>query len=290
MPVKKEKRAGRPIRITQPARKSLSKSSKSTHSLSESRQQSSLKTKKVTGRLSVASRSISRPAPKLEKAAPQSGKQTSHSLSASVYDLKGKTIGRISLPAEIFDVKENPKLISQAVRIYLANQRLGTLSTKTRGEVQGSTRKIYRQKGTGRARHGGIRAPIFVHGGIALGPKPRDFSLSLPQKMKRLALFSALSTKLRDGEIRIIASLEKIEPKTKIMAKVLKTLDISGKTLLITPSGSKDFGSVYRSARNIKGMKILTAPTLNTYEVLDNQKIILMKDSIDQLKNHFLKD
>ncbi len=221
----------------------------------------------------------------------QSVKQTSPkvSLSASVYDTKGKAVGKVTLPAEIFGVAENPKLLAQAVRVYLANQRQGNASTKNRGEVRGSTRKIYQQKGTGRARHGGIRAPIFVGGGIALGPRPHDFSMNLPQKMKKLALFSALSSKLRDDEIKIISELDKIQPKTKIMAKILKVLDINGKTLLVTPGGSKDFEKVYRSARNIKDMKIITAPTLNTYEVLDTNKIILMKDSIDQLKKHFLK-
>lgn len=210
------------------------------------------------------------------------------SLTASVYDLKGKVVGRVSLPAEIFGVEEKPKLVAQAVRVYLANQRQGNASTKTRGEVQGSTRKIYRQKGTGRARHGGIRAPIFVHGGIAHGPTPHNFSLSLPQKMKRLALFSSLSSKFKDGEVKII-DLDKITPKTKVMAKALRSLELSGKTLLVTPGGTADFKNVYLSARNIPGVKIQTAVTLNTYDVLDNKGILFMRDSLDTLKKHFLK-
>lgn len=219
------------------------------------------------------------------------------SLTASVYDLKGKAVGRISLPLEIFGVEEKPKLVAQAVRVYLANQRQGNASTKNRGEVRGSTRKIYRQKGTGRARHGGIRAPIFVGGGVALGPRPHDFSMSLPQKMKRLALFSSLSSKLKDGEIKII-DLNKIAPKTKVMAKALKNLELSGKTLLVTPGGMNEFKqslrstelkNVYLSARNIPGVKIQTAVTLNTYDVLDNKGILFMRDSLDILKKHFLK-
>ena len=231
-------------------------------------------------RVSVASQSVARPAPKLENA-PRA------SLSASVYDLKGKAVGKVSLPAEIFGAEEKPELISQAVRVYLANQRQGTVSTKTRGEVQGSTRKIYRQKGTGRARHGAVRAPIFVHGGIALGPKPRDFSLSLPQKMKRKALFSALSGKLRDGEIKVV-DLEKMTPKTKVMFKLLNSLDLKGRTLFVVPSGMKEFKNVFLASRNIPTVKILTAQTLNTYDVLDNKGILLMKDSVEVLKKHFL--
>jgi len=305
MPVKKIKNQKSKVkkssvRLSQRAgavRSAKTKSSRSTRSLSESRQSSLVvKTKSKVSRASVAPQ-LNRRTSRTEKrtsrrsVAPKAGKRLTpkSSFSASVYDTKGKVVGRVSLPSEVFGLEENPKLLSQAVRVYMSNQRQGTASTKTRGEVRGSTRKIYRQKGTGRARHGGIRAPIFVGGGVALGPKPRDFSMSFPQKMKRLALFNALSSKLRDGEIKILANLEKIQPKTKIMAKVLKTLDANGKTLLITPGGFKDFGNIYKSARNIQGVKILTATTLNTYEVLDNSKIILMKDSIDQIKKHFLR-
>lgn len=268
--------ARRSLRIASPARQSKTKMSKNTRELSERRPQSSVKSKKVESRLSVA---------------PQAGKRQAAQakLSASVYDLKGKAVGRVSLPAEIFGVEEKPKLVAQAVRVYLANQRQGNASTKTRGEVTGSTRKIYRQKGTGRARHGGLRAPIFVHGGIAHGPTPHDFSLSLPQKMKRLALFSSLSSKLKDGEIKII-DLNKIAPKTKVMAKALKNLELSGKVLLVTPGGMKEFANVYLAARNIEGVKILTAVTLNTYDVLDNKRILFVRDSLDVLKKHFLKD
>src|SRR6266404_5428662 len=122
-------------------------------------------------------------------------------VSVAVVGIDGKVSGKVSLPGEMFGEKVNKALLAQAVRVYLANQRQGNASTKTRGEVDGSTAKIYRQKGTGRARHGSKRAPIFVKGGIVFGPKPRDFSLSLPQKMKRKALFSALSAKVKDKEV-----------------------------------------------------------------------------------------
>lgn len=216
--------------------------------------------------------------------------------------LKVQTAGRISLPEEIFGAKINKHLISQAVRVYLANQRRGTSKTKSRGEVAISTRKIYRQKGTGRARHGAASAPIFVGGGIAFGPKPRDFSLKLNQNMKRIALFSALSAKLKDGEIKIVTNLEKIEPKTKKMANAIKNLELNGKNqqlLLVTPSFAKasdgkpkageDFRNIVKAARNIEGLNIVPANLLNTYQVLVNRQILFMKDSIDSLKETFLK-
>ncbi len=210
------------------------------------------------------------------------------SLSASVYDVKGKVAGHIELPKEMFGVKINDVLISQAVRVYLANQRQGTAKTKDRGEVDRTTKKIWQQKGTGRARHGSRRAPIFVGGGRVFGPRPRDFSLHLSKKMKTQALFSSLSSKLKDNEIKIIKGLETIEPKTKIMAQVLQALGIEQdkKVLLVMP---KIDTNVYRAGRNIEGMQILSANTLNTYRVLDNNLILLMKDSIDILKDTFVK-
>jgi len=281
MPVKKVKKvqrakvARRSTRVASPAHKAKTKTSKVSRSLSESRRQSSVKTKKVESRLSIA---------------PQADKRRAPSLSASVYNLKGKVVEKVSLPKEIFGSPVNDRLMAQAVRVYLANQRLGTVSTKTRGEVRGSTRKIYRQKGTGRARHGGIRAPIFVGGGRVFGPKPRDFSLKLPSKMRKAALVSALSQRLLDNGIRVISGLEKIEPKTKIMARTIKNLDSNlerKKILLVTPSNSNELSNVYRAARNIEGVRILPANMLNTYEVLDNVAIFLMKPALDALKKHF---
>src|SRR5882724_11511103 len=142
-------------------------------------------------------------------------KSDKKTLALDVYGLDGKVAEKVTVPAAIFGEKVNKTLLAQAVRVYLANKRQGNASTKTRGEVDGSTRKIYRQKGTGKARHGSVRAPIFVHGGVVFGPKPRDFSLSLPKKMKRKALFSALSAKLQGKELIVVSSLETITPKTK---------------------------------------------------------------------------
>ncbi len=208
---------------------------------------------------------------------------------ADVLDLTGKVIDKISLPEEIFGVKINKALIAQAVRVYLANQRQGTASTKTRGEVQGSTRKIYRQKGTGRARHGSIRAPIFVHGGVVFGPKPHDYSLKFPQKMKRKALFSALSAKFNDGEIKILQDLEKIEPKTKKFTEVIKNLGLEHKKKKILLITDAEVENLKRAARNIEGVTVAAAQRLNTYDILNNRELIFMRGAIEKLSQHFLK-
>ena len=213
-------------------------------------------------------------------------------LKLSVYDLKGAVAESLTLPKEIFGAKINNSLVAQAVRVYLANQRRGTLKTKSRGEVAISTRKIYRQKGTGRARHGAASAPIFVGGGIAFGPKPRDFSMKLNQSMRRAALFSALSAKLKDGEIKLVTGLEKIEPKTKKMTDVIMNLGLNTKKqqlLLVTPKAGVDFANVSKAARNIEGVKVISSNQLNTYEVMVNNKILFMKDALDSLKETFLK-
>lgn len=225
----------------------------------------------------------------------------SSGLTIDVFDTKGKITGKISLPKEIFGVRINSKLLAQAVRVYLANQRKGTASTKTRGEVSGSTRKIWAQKHTGRARHGSIKAPIFVGGGIVSGPKPRDFRLKMSKKMKRLALFSALSAKLKSNEIKVVAGLEKLKPKTKSMIEVINNVGVDEKDrdiLMVTPRESikeksdsiGELENVYRAARNIEGMRIISANTLNTYEVLNNNLILLMDKAVASIKENFLKE
>ncbi len=209
-------------------------------------------------------------------------------LSVDVYDLEGKVAGKVTLPEAIFGEKVNKTLLAQAVRVYLANQRQGNASTKTRGEVEGSTRKIYRQKGTGKARHGSIRAPIFIKGGIVFGPKPRDFSLSLPTKMKRKALFSALSAKLIDGGIIVLAGLETITPKTKQFVSVLQKLEFAEKkrSLLLVTSGKTD--TVKRAAKNVQGVDFTAATRLNAYEVLRSKQLVIMKDAIDEMVKTFI--
>jgi len=212
-------------------------------------------------------------------------------LNTPVFDTKGKVAGHIELPQQIFGAKINNSLLSQAVRVYLANQRQGTVKTKTRGEINKTTKKVWQQKGTGRARHGSRRAPIFVGGGLAFGPKPRDLSLNISKKMKILALFSAFSSKLKDSEIKIIKGLEVILPKTKLMAEILKNLGIEDgkKVLLVLPKETVKLENVYRASRNIQGLEILTANSINAYKILDNTLVLLMKDTINSLEDTFVK-
>ncbi len=198
-------------------------------------------------------------------------------LTISVVGIDGKVKGKMALPKELFGAKVNKQLLAQAVRVYLANQRVGGASTKTRGEVEGSTRKIYRQKGTGRARHGGIRAPIFVGGGIVFGPKPKDFHLQMPSKMKKAALASALTSQLTAGNIIVVDGLETLEPKTKIFADVLRKIGLGKKTLLIVP---KDAEHIVRSTRNLATVENMVFQNLHTYAVLAHDKIIFTKHAL----------
>jgi large subunit ribosomal protein L4 len=213
---------------------------------------------------------------------------SSKGLKMDVFDITGKVVSSIDLPKELFEAKINNSLMAQAVRVYLANQRQGTQSTKTRGEVRGSTRKIYRQKGTGRARHGGITAPIFVGGGIALGPKPRDFSMEMPQKMRRAALSSALTQKMTANMVKIVDGLDNLKPKTKTFVEALKKLELdqeNKKILVLMPSKVAD---LQKAMHNVKGVTFLPANQLNTYETLNAKNLIIMKSAIETLDKTFV--
>lgn len=213
-------------------------------------------------------------------------KTSTVNLSVDVFDLTGKVSGKLSLPAEIFGEKVNKALLHQAIRVYQANKRQGNASTKTRGEVDGSSKKIYRQKGTGRARHGTLRAPIFVKGGIVHGPKPRDFSLDFPKKMRRKALFSALSSKLLDGQLTFLAGVESMEPKTKKFAGTLKSLGVTNtNVLLVMPS---ELTNVKRATRNVPGVTTTVAGRLNALDVLKSRQILLSRDAVAEMKKTFL--
>lgn len=210
-------------------------------------------------------------------------------LSVPVYSLAGRTAGTLSLPKEIFGVKVNKSLLSQALRVYITNQTGHFGNTKTRGRVRGSTAKIYRQKGTGRARHGAKTAPIFVGGGVVFGPKTRKTRLDLPKKMKKAALLAALSEKMIESQIIGVSGLEKATGKTKEMVKLLEQLSkkakVKGKksesTLILT--GEK-IDNVVRGIRNLPGIDVLPADQINAYEVLRHQLLILTKDSITQVR------
>lgn len=211
-----------------------------------------------------------------------------------IYNSEGKKSGVLDLPEKIFASKVSINLLAQAVRVYLANQRQGNQKTKTRGEVNFSKAKIYRQKGTGRARHGARSAPIFVGGGIAHGPGPRDFSLTLPKKMRRAALFAALSDKFIRKNIIAMEGLDKIEAKTSYFAKILESLKPALKTenlrkkalkmLIVLPEKMKN---LERAARNIEGITLMEARLLNAYNVLAHEKIILLKESAHVLERTF---
>lgn len=206
--------------------------------------------------------------------------------------LSGRKVGQINLPGEIFGVKVNEDLVAQAVRVYLSNQRQARSRAKHRGEVTGSRRKIWQQKGLGRARHGDRYAPIFVGGGKAHGPAGnQNYRLKMTKKMKKKALFSALSAKLKEGQVLVVKDLGKVEPKTKKMVEVLKKIsplkekNKNWKLTLVLPENVEN---VIRAGKNIKGVKIALAGLLNTYEVLNAGKIILMEESVAKLKETFL--
>lgn len=199
-------------------------------------------------------------------------------LPVPVYSLAGRAAGTMSLPKEIFGAKVNKNLLTQAIRVYTTNEKTFTAKTKTRGEVRGSTAKIYKQKGTGRARHGSIRAPIFVGGGIVFGPEPRKVRLELPQKMKKQALISALSSKMADKQILGLSGLDKASGKTKEIAKLLDKLSIKN-GLIVTSEKA-----VFRAVRNISGIFCQPVNQLNAYEILKYQMLLLSKEAAGDLK------
>lgn len=201
------------------------------------------------------------------------------SLSAPVYSLAGIESGKMSLPASLFGVEINTALLAQAMRVYFTNEQSHWSNTKTRGQVRGSTRKIWKQKGTGRARHGAITAPIFVGGGIALGPKARKTTLDLPKKMKKQALISALSQKQSESEIFGLDTIAGATGKTKEMATFVKTLN--KRSVLIVADAGND--NVFRATRNLKGLDFLSVDQLNAFEVINHQSILLTKEAVDIL-------
>ena len=202
-----------------------------------------------------------------------------------IYNIEGKEEKTIELPKDIFSVSANPSLLAQAVRIYLINQRQGNVSVKTRGEVIGSTRKIYRQKGTGKARHGAIKAPIFVGGGVAHGPKQKDYNLKFNKKEKKLTLFAALSIKLKEKKIFGLENKAlTIEPKTKIFVNFLEKLLLLDKNNLIVLL-KMEKNNLILAMRNIPGISFIDARSLNPYLVLKSNNIIFIENSLEVFKS-----
>ena len=198
----------------------------------------------------------------------------------SVYNMEGAQVGTIELSDSIFAVPVNEHLVHQAVVAQLANKRQGTQKAKTRSEVSGGGRKPWRQKGTGRARHGSIRSPQWVGGGVVFAPKPRDYSFKLNKKVKRLALQSALSTKVAEGKIIVLDELNLAEVKTKDMAKVLANINC-GKALIVMDGTNTN---VMLSARNIPDVKTASVSTINVYDLLKYNTLVVTKDAVAKIE------
>jgi large subunit ribosomal protein L4 len=215
-------------------------------------------------------------------------KPATSNLKVEVMGVDGVSRGNINLPIEIFGQTPNKTLIAQAVRVYLANQRQGNASTKTRSEVKGSAKKVYRQKGTGRARHGAITGPIFVGGGIVFGPHPHDFSLKFPKKMRQAALISALSEKAIKGDIKVIDG--DFSGKTKEVSKLMKSLNLvskneANKVLFVIDKNENAF----RGAQNIAGLTLENAQTITTYNVVASRNVVFLKNAIEDLSLRYKK-
>ena len=198
-----------------------------------------------------------------------------------VYNMQGKKVSDIELNENIFGIKPNEAIVHSVLVNYLANQRQGTQSTKTRAEVRGGGRKPWRQKGTGRARQGSIRAPQWVKGGIALGPKPRSYKYTVNKKERRLAIRSILSSKVLEKELTVVDKLELKEIKTKTMVKALADLKVEGKTLIVLPENNKN---VLMSARNIEGVKTITLNNINVFDLLKYNKLVVTLDTVKKLE------
>ena len=198
-----------------------------------------------------------------------------------VYDVNGKKVKEIELKEEIFGIEPNEAVVHSVLVNFLANQRQGTQSTKTRAEVSGGGRKPWRQKGTGRARQGSTRSPQWIKGGIALGPKPRSYKYTVNKKEKRLAIKSVLSSKVLENELVVVDKMPMKEIKTKEMVKTLSNLKVEGKALIMLPEKNE---TVQKSARNIEGVKTTLVGTINVYDLLKYNKLIVTEDTIKKLE------
>ena len=198
-----------------------------------------------------------------------------------VYDLNGKKVSDIELAENVFGIEPNEAIVHSVLKNYLANQRQGTQSTKTRSEVSGGGRKPWRQKGTGRARQGSTRAPQWIKGGIALGPKPRSYRYTVNKKERRLAIKSVLSSKVLEKELTVLDKIELKEIKTKSMVKALTALKLEGKTLIVLPENDKN---VVMSARNIEGVKTISANNINVFDLLKYNNLVLPVDTFKKLE------
>ena len=198
-----------------------------------------------------------------------------------VYDINGKKVSDVELNEKVFGIEPNETIVHEVLLNYLANQRQGTQSTKTRAEVRGGGRKPWRQKGTGRARQGSIRAPQWIKGGIALGPKPRSYRYSVNKKERQLAIRSVLSSKVLENQLKVVDKLELSEIKTKSMVKAFADLKLEGKTLVVLPEKNLN---VEASTRNIQNAKTIVANNINVYDLLKYTNLVLTLDTVKKLE------
>lgn len=201
----------------------------------------------------------------------------------ALYNINGEQVGELALSEDVFGVEVHKTVLHDAVLMQLAGRRQGTHNTKTRAEVSGGGRKPWRQKGTGRARHGTTRSPIWRSGGIVFGPHPRDYQYSLPKKVRRLALKSALSAKVNSGDILVLDQLKLEEPKTKDMVRILNNLKVNG-ALLVTADIDQ---MIEKSARNIPNVKPLHATGINVYDLLAHNKLVITKEAVARVEEVF---
>ena len=199
----------------------------------------------------------------------------------SVFDMAGNQVSETEISDAVFGIEPNEAVMHAMVVNYLANQRQGTQSTLTRTEVRGGGRKPWRQKGTGHARQGSIRAPQWTHGGVAIGPKPRDYSYTLNKKVRRLAMKSALSSKAQNDNLIVVDALNLDGFKTKTIVNMLKALNVDGKALIVTADADK---MVVKSAANIPGVKTAAVNTLNVYDILNHDKFIVVKNAVEKIE------
>ncbi len=198
-----------------------------------------------------------------------------------VIDMKGKKVSDLELAESVFGIEPNEAIVHSVLVNYLANQRQGTQSTKTRAEVRGGGKKPWRQKGTGRARQGSIRAPQWIKGGIALGPKPRSYKYAVNKKERQLAIKSILSSKVLEKELTVVDKLEVREVKTKSMVKALADMKVEGKTLIVLPEKNNE---VYMSSRNIEGVKTILLNNINVFDLLKYTNLVLPVDTVKKLE------
>ena len=203
-----------------------------------------------------------------------------------VLDMTGKEVGEITLSDKVFGAEVNGAVLHAAVRAYLMNQRQGTQSTLTRTEVSGGGKKPWKQKGTGRARQGSTRSPQWTHGGIALGPKPRSYRIELNKKTKRTAMFSALSSKVAEGNMIVVDAITATEYKTKAMSAMLANLGAEKKALIVLPSVDK---FVVKSCANIPGVKTAVYNSINVYDILNCDKFIVAKEAVEKIEEVYAK-